>query len=102
MVRPPRLSPQTASILGELLESPGRWRYGYDLMQSTGLMAGTLYPILARLAEAGWLETEWGDPPEEGRPRRHLYRLTAAGRPAARDMVRRAAEVYGGARRRAT
>jgi DNA-binding PadR family transcriptional regulator len=39
-----------------------------------------MYPILIRLADRGLLEATWeaGGPP--GRPARHLYRLTAAGR----------------------
>lgn len=35
--------------------------------------------MLARLARNGLLESSWEDEPPEGRPRRHLYRLSAAG-----------------------
>jgi len=51
-------------------------------MESTGLSSGTLYPILMRLDEAGWLESRWEkvDPARVGRPRRRLYRITALGR----------------------
>lgn len=43
---------------------------------------GTLYKALARLAEAGLLESEWEDPENaeaEGRPRRRLYRISSKG-----------------------
>ena len=40
---------------------------------------GGLYPILIRLADRGLLETSWEEGTPAGRPRRHLYRLTAAG-----------------------
>lgn len=43
---------------------------------------GTLYKALARLEEAGLLESRWEDPEvavEEGRPRRRLYTVTGAG-----------------------
>ena len=43
---------------------------------------GTLYRALDRLEEAGLLASRWEDPliaADEGRPRRRLYRLTAAG-----------------------
>ena len=46
---------------------------------------GTLYRALERLQKAGLLESEWEDPAlaaEEGRPRRRLYRITAAGQAA--------------------
>jgi DNA-binding PadR family transcriptional regulator len=85
------MSPQTITLLEELLRHPARWRYGYDLIRETGLSAGTLYPMLARLAGYGWLAAEWSDEPEEpGRPHRHHYRLTPAGRAGARGMIVRA------------
>jgi DNA-binding PadR family transcriptional regulator len=43
---------------------------------------GTLYRALDRMQKAGLLESEWEDPAiaaEEQRPRRRLYRVTAAG-----------------------
>lgn len=74
---------QTLTVLGLLLEQAEEWQYGYDLSRRTGLKSGTLYPILARLAEQGWLETCWAQPERPGRPPRHTYRLTAAGARAA-------------------
>lgn len=76
--RPP--SPQTAAVLLALAESPRTWRYGYDLCQQLGLKAGTLYPILMRLADRGLLETAWETEAPPGRPPRHMYRLTGEGR----------------------
>ena len=75
----PDSSPQTHAVFAALHGSPEQWRYGYDLSRETGLASGTLYPILARLADRGLLETRWENDPPEGRPRRHLYRLTAQG-----------------------
>ena len=42
---------------------------------------GTLYRALARMEEAGLLESRWEEPSmeSEGRPQRRLYRLTAVG-----------------------
>ena len=76
--RPP--SPQTISVLRALAADPDRWRYGYDLGTETGLKAGSLYPILVRLADRGLLEATWEEGPPQGRPPRHLYRLTPQGR----------------------
>lgn len=66
-------------MLGALATDPAVWRYGYELGADVGLRSGSLYPILVRLADRGLLEARWeGDPPN-GRPPRHLYRLTAQG-----------------------
>jgi DNA-binding PadR family transcriptional regulator len=56
-----------------------QWRHGYDLMKETGLLSGTLYPLLMRMTEQGLVEAEWREPEQLGRPARHVYRLTAAG-----------------------
>ncbi|MFT4112892.1 PadR family transcriptional regulator [Silvibacterium sp.] len=82
-----RRTPQTALVLGELLRSSREWRYGYDISRDTGLKSGTLYPLLIRLAEQQLLETKWEDSPENGRPPRHLYRLTANGVRVAREWA---------------
>ena len=62
-----------------LAEDPAAWRHGYELSQETGLKAGSMYPILIRLADKGWLETKWETELPAGRPPRHLYRLTKNG-----------------------
>jgi DNA-binding PadR family transcriptional regulator len=57
-------------------------------MKVTDMPSGTLYPILARLREAGWVRAEWEQTdPEASRPARRYYRLTAEGAVAARDGV---------------
>jgi DNA-binding PadR family transcriptional regulator len=66
-------------VLRALAAEPARWRHGYDLGAETGLKAGSLYPILIRLADRGLLEATWEESAPQGRPPRHLYRLTAAG-----------------------
>ncbi|WP_454887102.1 PadR family transcriptional regulator [Sphingomonas oryzagri] len=55
------------------------WRHGYDIMKETGLLSGTLYPLLMRMTEQGLVEAEWREPAQPGRPARHAYRLTASG-----------------------
>ena len=72
-------SPQTLSVLAALYEQPSRWQHGYALASTTGLKSGTLYPILIRLSDRGLVEACWQEEPQPGRPRRHLYRLTADG-----------------------
>ncbi|MEV6841829.1 PadR family transcriptional regulator [Actinoplanes sp. NPDC051411] len=74
--RPP--SAQAISVLRALAADPLSWRYGYDLGTEVGLKSGSLYPILVRLADRGLLEATWDRGPD-GRPPRHLYRLSTAG-----------------------
>ena len=83
MVTRSRFTARTLSVLSALYDHPSEWRHGYALARQTGLRSGTLYPILIRLAERGLVEACWQDEPQPGRPRRHLYRLTANGLAAA-------------------
>lgn len=46
-----------------------------------------MYPILIRLAERGLVEVCWEDGQPAGRPRRHLYRPSSDGLPAARAAL---------------
>jgi PadR family transcriptional regulator len=85
---PRRPSEQTLSVLHALAAEPTRWRHGYELGQQVGLRAGSLYPILVRLADRGWLESRWEDKPQQGRPPRHLYRVTADGQAALAAALR--------------
>jgi DNA-binding PadR family transcriptional regulator len=80
MTRIRRPSPQTVAVLRALAAEPDRWRYGYDLCTQLGVQPGSMYPILVRLADRGLLETTWEADHVLGRPARHLYRLTGAGR----------------------
>jgi DNA-binding PadR family transcriptional regulator len=91
--RRPDASPQTLLVLAALLDGADAWQYGYDLSRRLGLRSGTLYPILVRLAERGCLETRWVEAERPGRPPRHTYRLTSAGRALATSRLGSAAPV---------
>jgi len=79
MARARRPSKQMLKLLEAMWASAPRWRHGYDLMKETGLLSGTLYPLLMRMTEQGLVEAEWLPPAQPGRPARHAYRLTAKG-----------------------
>ena len=83
--RPP--SRQARVVLAILLAGPLEWRHGYDLAKAAGLSSGTLYPLLIRLHQRGWLEARWEVQERPGKPARHVYRLTAAGLAFARDLT---------------
>lgn len=87
-MRPPfRRSRQVVVVLAELLEAREEWSHGYALGRRTSLASGTLYPLLQRLAAAGWLDTKWAESDTPGRPPRHLYRLNVPGARLAREFV---------------
>ncbi len=93
-----RLSPQTLAVLQALRQSAREWSHGYDLSKLTRIKSGTLYPILSRLHDEGWLETRWEELREPGRPPRHLYRLSAAGSRAVNRILEAAAVNVGSLR----
>src|SRR5271167_3643270 len=57
-------------------------RYGFDIMDTTGLPSGTVYPALRRLEAEGLIDSKWEaekDALAEQRPARKYYRLTRSG-----------------------
>lgn len=74
------MSVRTQAVLAAMLQCPGKWHYGFcSGERETGQASGTLYPVLARLAGSGLLEAVWERDAPEGRPRRHMCRLTPDG-----------------------
>ena len=84
-----RPSAQTLAVLATLSDARRQWRYGLELAAATNLKSGSLYPILARLDERGLVESKWLAPEKPGRPARHAYRITAAGRSALNEAQQR-------------
>lgn len=94
------------AILGLLAEKP---RYGSQLVDDLGgypalaITAGTVYPLLARLAAADVVSTTWQESPV-GPPRKY-YALTGSGRERLASMAaaftsisKSMATILGGAR----
>jgi PadR family transcriptional regulator PadR len=71
---------------------------GAEIGRSAKLQSGTLYPILLRLEQAGWLESRWEaeSPQELGRPRRRFYQLTGIGARRAKSAFRDVTSTIGG------
>ncbi|MEH6660591.1 MAG: PadR family transcriptional regulator [Parasphingorhabdus sp.] len=86
MRKPRAPSKATRQALIALLNAPESL-HGYDIMQITGIKPGTLYPMLARLEDQAMLSSQWQEPEVAGRPPRHIYSLTEAGRVLAKSLL---------------
>lgn len=68
------------------------YRYGFDVMDATGLPSGTVYPALRRMEEAGLIDSNWEKPAiaqRELRPARKYYELTRIGEHALAEAAKR-------------
>jgi PadR family transcriptional regulator, regulatory protein PadR len=77
-----RLFSLTYPTAAVLLAIRNGHRYGFDIMDATGLPDGTVYPILRRLERRGVLSGAWEDEESakaEQRPQRRYYELTRVG-----------------------
>lgn len=85
----PRLSHPSLQILRMFLDQPLESLSGSDISKKTGILSGTLYPILLRFERVGWLKSQWEllNPKEEGRPRRRLYKITGLGQNKAKEAL---------------
>ena len=78
---------------------PDEELYGLKIAQNAERKTGSVYPILARLEEAGWVESSWErEERDERGPRRRFYRLSPDSLAAARALL---IERRGAVRRRA-
>ena len=87
-----RLFSLTYPTAAVLLAIRGGHRYGFDVMDATGLPDGTVYPILRRLERRGVLEGAWEREDKaraEQRPPRRYYRLTRVGEESVDEVVQR-------------
>ncbi|AZM50737.1 PadR family transcriptional regulator [Streptomyces sp. WAC 06738] len=85
---PPRLTKPTISVLEVLLDaSTDDPPWGLRICRDADLGSGTVYPILARLQERGWVTARDESAPHPGRPPRLFYELTNTGRANARAAL---------------
>lgn len=75
-----RITTPTLMVMQAIAQGYDGDVYGLLISQETGLGTGTIYPILERLEEAGWIEGRWEGEQPSGRPRRRFYKLTNLGR----------------------
>ena len=80
----------TRQVFVAMLDAPADETYGFELVKATGLPSGSVYPILRRLEDRGYVTArEEVIDAEARRPRQRVYyRLTAEGRRVAHNATR--------------
>jgi DNA-binding PadR family transcriptional regulator len=85
--------PRLTYITGLVLQSIAHGhRYGFEIMDVTGLPSGTVYPALRRMQRSGWIKARWESRAAahaEGRPARRYYELRGSGAEALERLVER-------------
>ncbi|GAA2128867.1 PadR family transcriptional regulator [Actinomadura napierensis] len=62
--------------------------HGWAILKATKRSGPTVYGVLDRLEDAGWIIGRWEDQhPEPNKPRRRFYQLTPTGVVAARNVL---------------
>lgn len=71
--------------------------HGLEIYRALNRSSGTVYPILDRFEDRGWVTSRWEkiDPSKEGRPARRIYKLTAKGKTQARKAAAMLLEALG-------
>ena len=86
---PPPLAFGQVSILHAVADGN---RFGFDIMDATGLTSGTVYPTLDKLESLGYLASHWEDvraARRDKRPPRRYFDLTAEGATALANALKR-------------
>lgn len=87
MPAPFKLTEQLVRVLDVLLDDPTGDHYGFSVAKAADIKTGTLYPIMTRLEDAGWLTSRWQDDDNTRGPRKRLYKLTLEGLTHANPIV---------------
>jgi DNA-binding PadR family transcriptional regulator len=72
------------------------YRHGFDIIEATGLAGGTVYPVLGKLENGGYIRSSWEDPRvahAEKRPPRRYYEMRDAGERLLADLLRQFREI---------
>jgi DNA-binding PadR family transcriptional regulator len=82
-----RVTKPTLAILGAIAEHE-QPIWGLALAKQVGLATGTVYPILDRLTDLGWVSFSWDTDESAKGPRRKFYSMTTEAREAALALVK--------------
>src|ERR1700733_7502739 len=85
----PKLSHTAAMILQAI---HGGYKYGFSIMEMTGLPSGTVYPAMRRLERDDLIRSQWerqSIADAEQRPPRKYYKMTSGGRATLEASLKR-------------
>ena len=76
---PARVTKPTLAVAKFLLSLQGSSTYGLEIGKGTGLGSASVYSVLDRFEEYGWLESEWESNNSRKGARRRMYSVTQRG-----------------------
>ncbi|MEV5541998.1 PadR family transcriptional regulator [Saccharopolyspora shandongensis] len=92
MKGPVRITDPLLDVLEVLLEAfrENRQPHGWAIMKAVGRSGPTVYGVLDRLEDAGWVTSQWEQQhPQDNKPRRRFYQLTPSGTTEATGLLAR-------------
>ena len=100
MAGPARVTEPLLDVLEVLVQAfrDGAELHGWAVMKATKRSGPTVYGVVDRLEDAGWITGRWEqEHPEPNKPRRRFYQLTPTGVVEARKLIaaRRPQVVHG-------
>jgi PadR family transcriptional regulator, regulatory protein PadR len=90
MARPIRVTNPLLDVLEVLLQAFANHEdlHGWAIMKATRRSGPTVYGVLDRLEDSGWINGHWEDEnPEPGKPRRRIYSITPTGLTGAQEIL---------------
>ena len=75
-------------VLLQAFDSRADDLHGWAIMKATKRSGPTVYGVMDRLEDMGWISGRWEDSPEPGKPRRRVYSITPTGVIGARKLLR--------------
>ncbi|GIE28937.1 hypothetical protein Ait01nite_019820 [Actinoplanes italicus] len=86
--QPERITAPFLDVVQAFLDAGDDELHGWAIISTTGRAGPTVYKILERLTDMGWVTARWDDrPAEPNKPRRRYYRLTGEAVPSARALI---------------
>ena len=85
-----RITNPLLDVVEVLLQAAAEDRelHGWAIMHEVQRSGPTVYGVIDRLEDAGWITGRWeAVNPQPGKPRRRLYRLTGEGAVRARELL---------------
>jgi DNA-binding PadR family transcriptional regulator len=85
---PVRITAPFLDVLEVFLDASGGELHGWAIIKASHRGGPTVYKILERMAEMGWVTARWDERPSEpNKPRRRYYKLTGDGMERARALL---------------